>query len=345
MIKRLFTALLLGLSFIPALAEEIHVYTWEDYFDLEMVKQFEQETGHIVRFTYYDDETMRDSLINSDKGLNFNIILLDNLMLNHHSKTHKMFAFNELNTPNLKHQSSQWRDACSAFGVPHAKGTIGIAYRESVNKTPITSWKNLFYPAQEHLGRVSMINDDVDTLAVALLLNGDDPFTDDKEKVKKAYAHLKSQQEYLSTYEYFLTYGSTYKTETNISLAFAYSGDLASMIKSTKQEDWRYVVPKEGTLFWVDCLAIPREILATEGTLAFINFFSRPDVALHSAENTGYSTTNKSALLNASEEYLSDTSLFTSDDVKARSQSYKTISPAGRALRSRINSTLKLLDN
>lgn len=345
MIILIFTALLISLSSISTFAEEIHIYTWEDYFDLNMVKQFEQETGHSVRFTYYDDETMRDSLINSDKGQSFNIILLDNLMLNHHSKNHKMFAFNEQNIPNLTHQNSQWREACSPFGVPHAKGTIGIAYRESVNKAPINSWKDIFYPAQEHFGRVSMINDDVDTLAVALLLNGDDPFTDDKEKVKQAYAHLKSQQAYLSTYEYFLTYGSTYKTQSNISLALAYSGDLASMIKSTKQDDWRYVVPKEGTLFWVDCLAVPRKILATEGTLAFINFFSRPDVALFSAENTGYSTTNKSALLNASEEYLSDTSLFTSDAVKARSQSYKTISPAGRALRSRINSTLKLLDN
>ena len=42
-------------------------------------------------------------------------------------------------------------------------------------------------------------------------------------------------------------------------MALAYSGDqqVLNAVEGVHGEPWRYVVPEEGTLLWVDCLSVP----------------------------------------------------------------------------------------
>ena len=67
--------------------------------------------------------------------------------------------------------------------------------------------------------------------------------------------------------------------------------------------DFRYVVPKEGSVAWFDSLAIPADAPHPEAAHAFIEFMLRPDIAARNANFIG------SASMNAAATPLVDASL------------------------------------
>ncbi len=330
------------LTLFPAVcADEINIYTWEDYFSEDAIAKFEQQSGHKVNLTYYDNEPTRDALLLSEKAANYNIILIDSMMLNIYSNKQSMYIFSKENTPSIINHDEKWREACGDVGIPYAKGTIGIAYRESVSQTPITSWTQLFNPPIEHQNRVSMIKDNIDTAAIALIVNNLLPFSENQEDLKVAFNTLKQQQSKLLTYQYLLTHTSINQDQSMLSLAMAYSGDVATAIRNTGQQDWRYVVPDEGTLFWVDCLAVPFPENATAATMLFLSYINDPKVAITTAEELLFSTTNNEAIKLGSESYLSNSDLFITPEIQARSSYYEEIDYKSIELRARMNALLK----
>lgn len=322
-------------------ADDINIYTWEDYFSGDVLAEFQRQTGHKVNLTYYDNEQDRDVLLLSKQAKNFNIILIDSLMLNIHASKHSMYHFSETSLPSITNHNPKWIEACGDVGVPYAKGTIGIAYRESINKTPINSWSQLFTPPNEHKNRVLMIKDNIDTAAIALMVNNLLPFSENKDDLKVAFNTLKQQQPHLLGYQYILTHTAVNQNKSTASMAMVYGGDIATIIKNSGQKDWKYIVPNEGTLFWVDCLAIPFKESATEATLSFLKYINDPQVAINVAEEIEFSTTNDAAIELGSESYLSNPDLFISQEVQARSSFYKVISDDSILLRQRMNNLLK----
>jgi putrescine transport system substrate-binding protein len=67
--------------------------------------------------------------------------------------------------------------------------------------------------------------------------------------------------------------------------------------------DFRYVVPKEGSVAWFDSLAIPADAPHPQAAHAFIEFMLRPDIAARNASYIG------SASMNAAATPLVDASL------------------------------------
>ena len=53
-----------------------------------------------------------------------------------------------------------------------------------------------------------------------------------------------------------------------------------------------YVVPKEGTNIWFDNIVIPKGSEHKKEAEMFIDFLSRPDIALKNTEYIGYSSPN-----------------------------------------------------
>ncbi|WP_369682699.1 extracellular solute-binding protein [Roseovarius sp. M141] len=53
---------------------------------------------------------------------------------------------------------------------------------------------------------------------------------------------------------------------------------------------WRYAVPKEGGLGWMDTVGIPSGAENVDGAYEFINFLLSPEIGAMHANNTGYNT-------------------------------------------------------
>jgi len=79
-------------------------------------------------------------------------------------------------------------------------------------------------------------------------------------------------------------------TGEEAAMAVVWSGDAVTMME--QNENLGYAVPKEGTNIWFDNIVIPKGSKHKKEAEMFIDFLSRPDIALKNTEYIGYSSPN-----------------------------------------------------
>ncbi|GAA5218699.1 spermidine/putrescine ABC transporter substrate-binding protein [Corallincola platygyrae] len=319
----------------------MQLYTWEEYLAPEVIAQFTKETGHKISQTYFDDEEIRDSVITSGRGEAYDLIMMHGASLQLMAEQGFFHSLDEINAELKDDFDPRWSALCGQYGLPYSWGTVGIVYRTSVSDTPITSWQQLFTPPKEHQGKVVMYMDVLDAPSSALLAIKEDPFTDDKKTLKKAYSLLKEQQKYLLAKEYGYGYALRMKAKSQMTMSLGYSDDQYVMQEETGQSDWVYVVPEEGTLLWAECLAAPTGKPLNAATQAFLRFISRPEVAAKNAETIWFATPSNAALKLTSEEYRSDQALFPNQKILEKSSLYRRLEPKAMRIRERMIGSLE----
>lgn len=338
---RFYCAFLLSLFYIsPLFAQQLKIFTWEKFISQTVLDDFQKSTGHTVKLYYYDSEVDRDAILINGKGQRYDLVIADHITARNYGKLGVLIPLADLPIKNLKHNGQQWQDACGKYGVPYAQGTLGIIHRSSVSNKKIDSWRDLLTPPPEHIGTTMMLKDDVDTLAIALLAQGKNPFTTDNVLLKSAYKLLSEQTKYLMKYGYPLTYLSENREKSKLTLAASYSGDLTTIKKLSGQDDWEYIIPKEGTLYFIDCFTAPSGHRLKQATKDFLNFINSPAVAYNNARDIWFATTNNAALLMASDKYKHDKELFPSISEQSHSRNYESIPVKDLVLRNRMISLL-----
>lgn len=238
---------------------------------------------------------------------------------------------------NLNHQATV---TCGDGGNPYMWGSMGIVYRNSQTDRAITSWMELFKPRNEHKNNITIPLDDVDTIAAALLALNYDPFTSDKQQLMEAFELLKSAKAHMLVMRNTLSYIFEYQQQSKVNLGLAYSGESYLINSQMQVDDWRYVVPKEGTLIWHECFAAPIGHPIKQATLEFLSFINRADIAAINAESVWYATSNDAAIEMTSDEYRKDSELFPDPEVIERSYMYRQVEVEGMKLRNRMISVL-----
>ncbi|PWI33312.1 spermidine/putrescine ABC transporter substrate-binding protein [Vibrio albus] len=321
-------------------ADEIRIYTWEDYFSEEVLRQFEKETGHVIKQVYFESEKLRDEVISSSRGESYDLFIMDGYTLSVFASNGVLnkIDFSTLkNTDNIDPKAIQ---ACGSYGVPYTWGTMGIGYRENKVPGPVRSWNDLFNYAKEHKNTVMIPLDDIDTIAVALLALGYNPMEEDESALKEAYQLLSEAKGNLLDFRTANSYVMEKGEASELDMAVVYSGEVYSIAKDSSQDDWKYTVPEEGSLIWYECFASVAQRPLNEASLMFLDFISRPDIAAKNAEEIWFSTANQAALELVSDDYLQDEELFPDAETLSRSTVYKPIGTSGLRLRNRIISVL-----
>lgn len=335
----LFSSYVLFLSSFTS-ADEIRIYTWEEYISDELVERFEKETGHTVKQVFFENELLRDEVINTGRGNIYDLVIVDSINAQSMTDRGLFHSQTALNIQNKEHLNKQSIEACGVGGNPYMWGTMGIAYRTSQNPNPITSWMDIFQPDPANVGKFTVPLDDVDTTAMALLALGMDPFSSNKEDLVNAFELLKGLKNNVLEFRNTVSYTLENQDQSKISLGVAYSGESYILNSETNVDDWVYTVPKEGTLIWYECFAAPAAKPVKPSTIEFLSFLNRPDIAAENAEAVWYATVNDSAILQTSEEYQNDTELFPGKEIIDKSFYYKPVNLDGLKLRNRMISVL-----
>jgi spermidine/putrescine-binding protein len=327
-----------GLS--SAIADEVKIYTWEDYFSADVLKQFEKETGHIVKQVYFESEKLRDEVISGSRGEAYDLFIMDGYTLNVFASAGILNKVDFQAISNSSNIDPVALEACGSYGVPYTWGTMGIGYRKSKVSGSVTSWTDLFDYAEKKEGTVMIPLDDIDTVAVALLALGYDPMEESEQALKEAYQLLLQIKKHLLNFRTANSYAIEKGPASELDMAVVYSGEIYSIAQAVSQNDWAYTVPEEGTLIWYECFASLAQKPLSDAAIAFLNFINRPDVAARNAEEIWFATTNKAALELVSDDYLQDRELFPDNETLSRSFIYKPMGTSALRLRNRIISVL-----
>ncbi len=322
-------------------ARSLTMLTWSEYLDPEVAAEFERESGVTLRFEYYETDDMRTRMLSDSQGVGYDVVLINGLVVETYAKHGWVAPIDATQVPNLVHMEPRWVRAfpkAHRHGVPYFWGTLGIGYRTDLVPEPITSWRQLFEPADALRGRILMIASNRDLYGMALKALGYSANSNEREHLEAADRLLQAQKPHVRKYGYMELSEASPLVTGEVAAAMMYSGD-ALMVRE-HNENIAYIVPREGGNIWVDYLAIVGASKKKSLAHQFVNFLSRPDIAARNALYVNYATPNMAAKPKLPAEYFANRVIYPEQDVLARSEFYSKLAPR---VQRRLNAMLARL--
>jgi putrescine transport system substrate-binding protein len=331
---------LLALALVPvarAEAPELHVYNWSDYIAPDTIANFTKETGIAVTYDVYDgNEVLEAKLLAGQSGYDI-VVPSASPFMAREIKAGAFRALDKTKLPNLKNLDPAMlalaaeADPGNQYGVPYLWSVTGIGYNEALvakafgpagnDSGPRETLALLFDPANaKKLADcgISLLDTPQEVFPAALAYLGLDPKSRDPGDLDKAVALLEKIRPYVRKF-----HSSQYINDLangDICIALGYSGDViqarnrALEAKNGVKIDFR--VPKEGALFSIDMLGIPKDAPHPDNALKFIDYILRPAVIAAISDAVSYPNPNLAATALVKPEIRDDPGIYPPDAVK-----------------------------
>lgn len=319
---------------------DLNFYNWteyipygsaaEDYEVTDLVAKFEEEYGvKIIQTFYEDNETMLAQI--EAGGAPYDLIVPSDYMVSTMAdpEVALLAKLNKAAIPNLVNLDPVFAgmpfDPTGDFSVPYQAGTSGLGFAyEYVDDSDGISWGLIFDPemSEPYAGKISMLNDERETLGAALKYLGYSVNTVDQGQLDEAAALLKDANERIAAYDSAAFDDLLIAGETVVAHGwnggFFGSFDEISTDDYDAYEDFGYAVPIEGGIIWVDLMAVP--ITAEHPCTAhtFINFILDAENGGELTNYTYYMSPNLAAHEYISTDILEDPSIFPSAETMAK---------------------------
>lgn len=335
------TVSLLYPSTTPHAAETLNLLTWEQYLSEAVIQRWQAETGVRIQQVYFDSSDRRDEVLAKPDHL-IDLTVTDPLGANRFGQPGHLETIDESMVPNLAHVPLNWRDRCGPYGVPYLWGTLGIAYRSDRLPEAPRSWADLLEPAHRDAPHIVMMEDHEDILVGPLIHLKQPINTANEVALKAAFELLQRQSHAVLSYQYVITSLPNSEYLDQVDLALVYSGDqrLLNDITGIDGDPWRYVVPSEGTLLWVDCLSVPATSRNKALAYRFLDFLNKPEIAALNTAELGVATANEAAIALLPEAVRQDPEIYPAEVILKNSQIYRIRPTEATQTRRRIISAL-----
>ncbi|MBP0017488.1 MAG: spermidine/putrescine ABC transporter substrate-binding protein [Cyanobacteria bacterium SBLK] len=269
----------------------LNIYNWSAYIDEETIPEFEEKFNVKVQYdTYESQEALLAKIQPGNPG--YDLIFPGGDYVENMIAQGLLEELNHDNIPNLKHIDDTFIDTVfdpgNKYSIPYQWGTVGIAYDVEETGKEINSWKDIFEP--EYQGKVALPDDPRTTLGLTLIYLGYNPNTTDEGEIAKAKDFLIANKDTISTFSFF---GQRIILQEGIDISIEDNGDMFDIMEA--DENIRYVIPQEGTIIWMDNLAIPKDAPHKELAEKFINFILEPEVSARISNYTKFGSPNKTA--------------------------------------------------
>lgn len=260
----------------------LNFYNWPLFIGPDTIPQFEKTTGIHVN---YEQFSSADVLFAKLKiGVTgYDLVVSPDYMLRRlirHDLVQKLPRPIPKETIYERLRQPPW-DPDLAYSIPYLWGSTGIAYLKDKVIPPPTSWDDLWSP--KYSRRITMLDEKRDSIGAALIRLGFSGNSKDPQELQKAKQSLLAQKPLLRRYTSEFV-DDLVRHETHLCLA--YSGDTHTAIESEPRIG--YVVPKEGSFFFVDNLAIPKSAPHPGPAMEFIEYYMQPEVAAGVTNGCGY---------------------------------------------------------
>ena len=275
----------------------LKVFNWSDYINPAVIEAFEAEHHCRVVYDNFSSDSELEARLATGGGAYDVVFPSDRAMHSLRAKKllqpldHRQLT----NTGNLQRDFlGRSFDKENVYSLPYFWGTVAVGVRKDHVTDNVTGFEVLF--DRQHRGRITML-DDLENVVGAVLLFLGRPLNSVQRSDLLAARDLLIQQKPLvqaytsDSYRERLIAGDAW-------VSLGWSGDLlqAATIAAEQGDTVDVVVPKQGTLLWLDSMAIPRR--ATNVPLAhrFIDYLLSEPVAVSNAQYVHYATPNAAAL-------------------------------------------------
>ena len=277
---------------------EVVVCGWGENIDEDLFELFEEKTGIKVIYQTAESNEMMYSKV-AMGGSGYDVVVPSDYMIAQMIEEGLLAELDFDNIPNFSLISDRFKnlvyDPDNKYSVPYTWGTLGIIYNPTMISDEIDSWEALFDMRYE--GMASMIGNPRDAIATALMYLGYSINTTDEDQIREAY-DLIAVSKADGVYQGFFMDEIYDKMEVGeTALCTYYAGDYLSMYDNNP--DLKYVIPKEGSNWFVDAMCVLKDAKNKTEAEEWINFICSTEASLRNMDFIWYASPNETAL----EEY------------------------------------------
>jgi spermidine/putrescine transport system substrate-binding protein len=306
----------------------LHLFTWSDYTEETVVRQFEERFGiKVVTDTFGSNEELLAKLQGGAAG--YDVVVPSDYMVSILVKQGRLAELDPAKIPNLAHVFTHLKglyyDPKNTYSIPYLWGTTGIGYNADLVSPPPDSWQALW--DERYKGRISLLNDEREVFGMALRAAGESLNAAEPAKLNAAKARLMAQKALVKTYtsenyDQLLVSGE-------VALAHGWSGTI--MRAAAERSSIKYVIPKEGGTIWQDNLCVLKSSQHKGEATLFINFLLEPQVAALITTKVKYASASEEARLFVPKEIAQNPAIYPPDAVVSRLEWIKDVGEAIKA--------------
>lgn len=272
----------------------LHIYTWSDYFDPEVLRMFEDAENCRVAVDYFDSNEAMYAKLKAGAG-GYDIITPSSYMSGIMSRQGMLQEIDHALLPNIgnidANFSAYTEDPGMRFSVPYTRTVSGVGYNaKRVAADALGTWG--IFGDSRYARRMTMLNDMRETIGAALKHLGHSLNSVDAEELAKAGDVLVEWKRNLAKFDV---------DEAKIGLGsgeflviHAYNGDVALIMD--ENPDIGFYIPEEGSSLAADDFVIPAGARQRELAHAFIDFLLDPEIAALNMEGIRYYMPNPAAV-------------------------------------------------
>ncbi len=306
---------------IATSSDELHIYTWANYIDQELIDTFRAKTGIKVTFDVFDsNETMLATFQAGKAGI-YSIIYPSDYKVTQMIKLGYLSELDHFRLESLRNLLPRFQktvhDPGNRYSVPMSWGTTGLLYNSEKITTAPTDWNYLWENKEKLNRRMTLMNDVREVMGATLRSLGYSYNSTNPSELKKAYDRLQELKPAIAT---FTT--DAWRDQLlagDLFMSMVYSSD--AVLAMNQNPKLKYVIPASGTSVWSDTMVIPKTAPNPDAAYAWIEFMLQPEVAAKGTERLFFATPNQAAIAKLPQALQSNTSLFPSMTTIDKSES------------------------
>ena len=286
------------LSYATSSRPVVNVCSWGEYIDEDLITQFEEATGIRVNYQTAESNEALYSLLKSG-GADYDVVVPSDYMIGRLIAEDMLEPLDYSRIPNFSLIDDRFKnlsyDPDNRYTVPYTWGTLGIIYNTAMVDGEITSWSALY--DDKYAGNVLLINNSRDALGEALLYLGYSVNTTDETQIREAY-ELVADANRRGVFQGRVMDEVFQKMEGgNAAIATYYAGDYLSMVDNQAEGvDLAFVIPEEGSNWFVDAMCMLKDAPHQEEAHKWINFIASTEANLANMDYIWYASPNREAL-------------------------------------------------
>lgn len=313
----------------PKKAEEISLLIFSEYIEDKIVADFEKEAGVRLRITTYESsEEMESKLAYGGADAQYDVVVAASQVLPRLVRKDLVRPLDHAQIPNLKNLDGKFAgpafDDGNKHGVPYQWGTVGLMYDKKKLANLEPSWSVVLDP-KKVAGTFILLDEMRDMLGAALKYKGYSSNSTNADEVREAGKILTEAKASPKCLGFKGGVGAVQDVKAgSADIAVVWNGDALKEIDNDKDR-LTYVVPKEGSIMWIDAMMITRRAPHPELAHRFINFILDPDVGSRLSVYTRYASPNAAAKTKLPGEDQTNTAIYPPNDLMGRLEYHRDL--------------------
>lgn len=311
---------ILGLMAVSAFAkEELNLYIWSEYIDPDIVTQFEEKFDCKMNVSLFESNEEMLAKLQAGGVSQYDLVIAADYIVPALKALKLIQPITKTEVPNIKNLKDNFIsppfDVGNEYSVGWQWGTLGIMYDSTTVSEPVDSWGAIF-DAPKGV-RFDLFDSEREMIGAALLYQGDSINTRDKaalQKVAKRMIASKKRKEFSGFDANVAGFGKLMGGVLDITIG--YNGDgIRAMAENDK---FKFVIPKEGSVIWMDSLCIPAKAPNPALAMKFMNYILEPKVGAQLSNYIQFATPNKASIPFIDPECLANPVIYPTPEVEAK---------------------------